>query len=259
MKVLVFGCGPAGLMAAHAAALNEHDVIIVSKARKSFMKGAQYLHRPIPLPQSVRLEPFKVTYDLLGTPEQYRRKVYHGIWDGSVSPEDLTETHDGWDIRVTYDWLWETYGPYVQDAELNPSLIDEGLQWAKPDIAISTIPATLLCLEGHSFGQQMIWSSDQPMVPLEQNWVVCNGQDSPAWYRAARIQDYDTVEWPQMFRPPISYDHLWEVPKPTRTNCTCFPEIHRMGRYGKWTKGVLSHEAFYETEKLLNTNQEKLF
>jgi hypothetical protein len=31
-----------------------------------------------------------------------------------------------------------------------------------------------------------------------------------------------------------------------------------MGRYGKWTKGVLSHEAFYETAKI-NQEQGVLF
>jgi hypothetical protein len=257
-------------MATHAAALQDHDIIIVSKARKSFMKGAQYLHRPIPLPQPVATPPFKITYDLVGTVEEYRNKVYSdnwdagkqefdgGLFDGRVSPEDLVGQHDAWDIRTAYNWLWHAYGSYVKDKDFkNATDIDEVIQWAGADIVISTVPATLLCLEGHSFMAEKIFSTDQAMFPLEQNWVVCNGRPEPHWYRAARIQDYDTVEWPWGVRPPVT--PLWEVIKPTRTNCTCFPDIHRMGRYGKWTKGVLSDSAFYDTVDLLANWQERLF
>jgi hypothetical protein len=245
-------------MAAHAAALSNHDVLIVSKARKSFMKGAQYLHKPIPLPASVATQPFMVNYDLLGTVDDYRLKVYGSNWRGSVSPEDLTEKHEGWDIRVAYDWLWDTYSGFVKDKDFNNATdIDEVITWAKADLVISTVPATLLCLEGHSFMAEKIWSTDRPMMPLDQNWVVCNGRPSPAWYRAARIQDHDTVEWPYGTKPPIT--PLWEVVKPTKTNCNCFPDVVRMGRYGRWTKGVLSHEAFYTTERIVRTWQGRLF
>jgi hypothetical protein len=250
VKVLVLGCGPAGLMAAHAAALNDCDIIIVSKARKSFMKGAQYLHKPNP--------PFKVSYTLLGTPQQYRIKVY-GDLQTPVSPEDLLGDHEAWDIRLTYDWLWNAYGPFVKDDNLNVARVDEVLQWCKPDIAISTIPASMLCLEGHSFSSQRIWSSNQPMKPLEDNTVVCNGENIPHWYRAARIQGWDTVEWPHYPKPPIT-NNLWEVEKPLMTNCTCFPDVHRMGRYGKWQKGVLSHEAYDDMIELLHQGvQEAMF
>jgi hypothetical protein len=253
----VLGCGPAGLMAAHAATLSRHEVVILSKARPSYMKGAQYLHRPIPI--GVDLPSFQVTYDLLGTPEGYRRKVYGEGWQGTVSPEDLTESHEAWDIRVAYQWLWDMYGERVTDQRIDPGTLDEAIQHLRPDVTISTVPASILCMEGHTFGHTMIWSTDQPMIDMEQNWVVCNGLDAPAWYRAARIQNFDTVEWPLESKPPLSQDHLWAVHKPTKNNCTCFPDVVRMGRYGKWTKGVLSHEAFHETAILLNQKQEKLF
>ena len=95
-KVVVLGCGPAGLIAAHAAAMQGADIRIMSKPRKSFMNGAQYLHKHINgTPYS---DPFQVSYEMLGSPEQYRLKVYGAKWDGTVSPEDLEESHKGWDI-----------------------------------------------------------------------------------------------------------------------------------------------------------------
>src|SRR3546814_7896241 len=64
VKVLILGCGPAGLIAAHAAKRMDADFIVMSKARKSFMNGAQYLHAPIP---GVSLaEPFLINYQISG-------------------------------------------------------------------------------------------------------------------------------------------------------------------------------------------------
>lgn len=259
MKVLVLGCGPAGLMAAHAAALMGHEIAILSKARKSHMKGAQFLHGPIPLPGWVTDEPFEVDYQLRGTADGYRQKVYHDIpvfradkLKLKVSPEELAGKHQAWDIRVAYNWLWDKYGLLVKDADLYPTVIDEALDWVKADIVISTIPAKLLCLEGHTFASQRIWSSDQQMEALPDNTVVCNGESVPRWYRAAKIQGWNTVEWPYEVKPPLPQHQLWDVEKPLFTNCSCFPDIVRMGRYGKWQKGVLSHSAFYETVKLVS-------
>ena len=101
-----------------------------------------------------------------------------------------------------------------------------------------------------------IWSSDKEMMPIPDNHVVLNAGEAPRWYRSARIQGWATVEWPHSVRPPVN--PLWEVVKPLKHNCTCHPDVHRMGRYGKWTKGVLSHEAFYETAKI-NQEQGVLF
>lgn len=262
VKVLVLGCGPAGLMAVHAASMLGHDVVCVSKARKSFMKGAQYLHAPIPLATARPTEPFTVSYELRGSSSAYREKVYGRDYDGTVSPEDLTESHDGWDIRETYDWLWETYGSFVFDDDDLGAVgrIPAVLNWAQADVVISTIPAPLLCQKNkmHLFNEAKIWSTsgvdDLWGEQCPDNTVICNAEDSPAWYRLARIQGHMTVEWPHSRKPPIPGLH--EVSKPLSTTCTCFRDIVRMGRYGRWQKGVLSHEAFFQTLELLQAPEQ---
>lgn len=259
MKILVLGASPAGLMAAHAAALNQHDVIIASKkGRKSKMMGAQYLHAPIPF--ASQSEAFLINYKLVGgDAEDYRSKVYGDGWDGKVSPEDMTATHKGWDIREAYNWLWDTYSPFIQDWDaVRPSKVDEVIAWALPEITISTIPAPLLCDKGHTFASAKIFSSDKRITDISDNTVICNAAESPLWYRSARINDWDTVEWPGYgAKPPIT--PIWEVTKPTFHNCTCRRGIKRMGRYGSWKKGVLSHEAFFNTSKIVVPSQEVLF
>lgn len=263
-RVMVLGSGPAGLMAAHAAAMEGCDVRIFSKdARKSYMKGAQYLHAPIP--GASRAPAFTVRYELNGTPTAYRRKVYGNAWDKAVSPEDLVGEADAWDIREAYDWLWDTYGSYVTPVTFDSARdVDALLSHWKPQITISTIPAQLLCLERHEFKFETIYSTDRSVLPKERgdNLVVCDGTDDVGWYRAARIHGHETVEWPaKPGDPKPPFKPMWEVPKPLSTTCDCMNDVLRMGRYGRWQKGVLSHEAFYQTADFVKhySEQGRLF
>jgi len=239
-------------MSAHAYAIDGHDVLIYSRKRKSEMYGAQYLHAPIPgmTPGAA----FTVNYELRGTALEYRAKVYGPDSRVAVSPESLLGAHDGWDIRGTYDELWRTYGRYVQDIDLNPKVFSELLDILRPDQVVCTVPRPLLCKEeAHTFAAQRVWAiGDAPErgifcpVSVAKNTVVCNGEAVPGWYRAASILDYSTAEWPHDHKPPIS--NVSEIDKPLWHNCTCWPDVLFLGRFGEWNKGVLSHEAFWKAQ-----------
>lgn len=253
MKALVFGCGPSGLMATHAAAMRGYDVVVISKKRKSEMFGCQYLHQPIPLVTN-EINEAKVEYKLQGTVEGYRRKVY-GSRAVTTSPESLGENHSAWNIRDTYNRLWEMYGSYVIDTDLSVALEGDELKGlvTEADRVFSTVPAPLLCkrTDNHMFHSEKVWSiGDAPErgifspVKVAPNTAIVNGEDSPAWYRASNVFGYSTVEWPHDKRPPL--EGVSEIVKPLSTTCDCRPGITRLGRYGKWTKGVLSHTAFFD-------------
>lgn len=254
MKVTILGCGPAGLMAAHGAletALDVADVDIISKARKSWMFGAQYLHEPIPgVPCG---DPVTVSYRLQGDSRDYGRKVYGSMWDGSVSPEDLSAEHPAWDIRAAYNWLWDRYGFLIHDAVITPDIVSSLVE--SSDLVISTIPKDRLCVRGHVFGSADVWAAgDAPeqgiRIPYTcpRNTVLCNGEPSPRWYRLSNIYGYQTVEWPMSDdSPPISGAAL--VRKPTFNQCDCWPTIIHAGRYGRWEKGVLSHTAYWDARQ----------
>lgn len=255
MRVLVLGAGPAGLMAAHAAALGGHDVIIASKKRKSHLYGAQYLHAPIPM--MTASEPVTVHYELWGTAQDYRRKVYGPHHRGSVSPEDLADTHQAWDIRQTYDALWATYSGFIVNVDLTEEdhVLNELVDELEPYVTFSTVPAYLLCAAEHTFHSQRVWAiGDAPdagqWCPVRQagpQHIICNGDREPGWYRNANVFDYTTVEY--AMRPPL--ESAVEVAKPLETNCDCYPGIVRLGRYGRWQKGILSHTAFTMAQKCL--------
>lgn len=253
MRVAVLGCGPAGLMAAHAVMMAGHEPVIYSRKRKSEMYGCQYLHEPIPdMTDSTNY--VDVEYQLRGTESQYRRKVYGKTWDGTVSPEDLDEQHLAWDIRETYDRLWDAYESDIMDYHIDPAAVRFVMDQPGNDLVINSIPLPELCHKGHTFrSQQVIAAGDAPgrgidvgrIYSIPANTVICNGEEMPTWYRASNIFDHTTVEWPNGIKPPLS--SASEVLKPTDHNCDCWPDVFKVGRYGSWTKGVLSHSAFFRT------------
>lgn len=263
MKVAILGCGPAGLMA--AAAIWSEDVLpdarltILSMGEKSSLYGAQYLHAPIPY-YTDEEDYVRVKYQMWGTAAEYRRKVYGALWDGSVSPEDLAAEHSAWDIRETYDRLWEDFGPMVGQAKIDYAglkILSAGQSgFGQFDLIINTIPRPAICIEGHQFRSvQIIAAGDAPKlgikIPygkgLNENSVICNGNDHPSWYRLSNIFGHKTVEWAD--GTPVPLPNVAEVSKPISTNCDCWPDILHVGRYGKWEKGVLTHHAYEEVRK----------
>lgn len=257
MRVAILGCGPAGMFAAHAAIRAGHEVVIFSKNRKSFMRGAQYLHEPIP---GLSRNPFTIHYKLEGEVEGYRDKVYGDMSDVQVSPETLVGSAAAWDIREAYDDAWELYKGLVYDIDLTTASKHWWLHiMTHFDLVISSVPAKLLCSNPeHEFRSQLIWATDylKPMGafegdPMPDNIVVCSGFEDDWWYRMSRIQGWENTEYPHDKKPRKS-GSVWEVEKPIDTNCTCHPQIARVGRYGQWKKGVLTHHAFTEASALVN-------
>lgn len=253
-KALILGCGPASLFAAWAVEQTrggELEPIIVGKKRKSETFGAQYLHRPIP---NITFDRFKVDYRLEGTVEGYKTKVYGPGYRGDVSPDELLGVHDGFDIRGAYSILWDRYEDSIEDVSFQSAQEAQAFCFTSgAAFHISGIPAPLLCNDPtHGFQAQEVWAmGDAPergqTVPIRSdlNTVVCSGSRDNSWYRKANILGFNTVEWPRDKRPPL--ENVASVLKPVSTNCNCVPFVHRIGRYGNWRKGVLSHEAFYET------------
>lgn len=253
-KIAVLGCGPAGMFAAHGLAVQGFEVTIFSNKRRSEMYGAQYLHAEIPGLTDAQT-PVNMKYILLGSPEEYRAKVYGPRSGVTVSPELLAENHPAWDIRQAYFKAWDMYmgrivhKPYINDAWLR-GLFGSG---EFRDV-VSSLPAPTVCQESreHSFHSQEVWAVGDapergvwcPVTEAMPGTVILNGTRDTGWYRTANVFGYRTAEWPGGGKPPIS--NIARVTKPLSTDCDCFPRLVRVGRYGTWTKGVLSHEA-YET------------
>lgn len=258
MRIAILGCGPAGLLAAHAAQMLDVEFDIFSKKGKSDMFGAQYLHEPIPgisLP-----EPELINYHLMGTHSDYKAKVYGAKRVHMVSPDQFLGEHYAWDIRACYDILWTYYGKHVQQFIADPSTPYDELE-LKYDIVINSMPRALLCQNplGHRFELQKVWAAGEAPemgqflsdFQVSYNTIICNGRAVPSWYRAANIMHVKTIEWPvtdgrNHGKPPVR--GVAQVSKPISTNCDCWPNIRHIGRYGEWRKGVLVHHAYQRAE-----------
>lgn len=267
MKIAIFGSGPSGLAAAHAARLTgiayEH-VDIFSHGRKSRLYGCQYLHAP--LSELDLGEPVTVKYKLEGSPEMYQRKVYgEQAVQRPVSPDELGSEHQAWDIRRAYDILWDFWEDRLKRAiiaghEIQSPAFKDFL--GTYDIVISTIPKTEWCIDPqHNFLSSKIWAiGDAPDMGIstpfkvaEDNSVICNGMVDVGWYRASRVFGYNTVEWPGRRKPPVQDIVEWR--KPISTDCDCWDELGKiafMGRYGEWRKGVKVHEVFSRSMQLFS-------
>lgn len=254
--IAVLGSGPAGLMAAHAVGLCGAPLSVHSRPEKSVLGGAQYLHHHVPMltaPEPDRI----ITNQLTGTPEGYRSKVYGT--DPTRVPEHVSAMNitDGeqvgvWDLNAVYDMMWGWFRDSINMATIGPNWLDEHAN--EFDLVISSIPAPALCRrqDVHRFTYQEVWID--PIVPafVPQDTIIYNGDKEPSWYRASNIGGTaGGVEWSANGRkPPIP--GLVLVKKPLTTNCDCYPDVFRVGRYGQWRKGVLTHDAFFEVgQKLL--------
>jgi hypothetical protein len=105
-------------------------------------------------------------------------------------------------------------------------------------------------------------AEDRGLWGASRNLVLCNGlgyderkPELTGWYRTSHIYDHDNTEWST---PNFMSDRnrnsrgLWRVRKPIRTNCDCWPSIIRLGRFGKWQKGELTHHAFNDVMEALS-------
>jgi hypothetical protein len=247
-KALILGCGPAGLFAAHAFEQAGWSITIVSKFSKGRPSGCQYLHQPIPGLTEERTE---VDYVLHGDATEYAKKVYGDpLLAGCVSAVTLQGRHPAWNLRRAYDCAWGRLHRFVRHADLpNQDAVANLIAIMKPDITVSSIPAPLLCGCGHTFNSKKVWvAGDDPtsgrLIPFAAmpDTVVCNGDPNVGWYRKANVFGHTTIEWPIGNKPPVSY--VSAIEKPVSNNCNCLPGVIRVGRYGRWQKGALAHEAY---------------
>jgi hypothetical protein len=256
MKVCVLGCGPAGLLAAHAIKLAGHEPVIHSHLVKSKMFGAMYLHRSIPRITGSSPD-FLIRVLKVGTREGYALNVY-GDENAAVSWDRFEPgIARGWDLTTAYDNLWDLYRSKIMKADVGSRSI--ALYQDLYKVVFSTLPAKAMCVDpNHEFKFERIkvYHGLNPIPgAIDDNVMYYNGlQPWNGWYRFSQIRGYQAWEFRADGRPirqSIKGYQLNDGIKPISSDCNCHPEIKRLGRFGRWDKGVLTHNAFEEVERAL--------
>jgi hypothetical protein len=243
----ILGCGPAGLIAAEAATQAGLTPLIFSRKVKSPMPGAQFLHAPIP-GISQEGDEHKIKFIKTGTREGYARKVY-GAPDAPCSWDEYPQGERvGWDLPAAYDRLWGKYQERILNGSLTAPVLDfiEG----SFDIVFSSIPLSYLCENpNHQFFNAKVWIRSW-RVAGGVNFVEYNGELLTGHYRASVLGEWSSMEYGQP--PSRSMIPALEGMKPLRSTCDCRPSIRRIGRFGKWEKGVLLHHVWDQVEEELS-------
>lgn len=262
MKVAVFGCGPAGLLAAHAATERECEVNIYSKKVPSKIGGAQYLHCPIP---GITGEDAEATlsYAKIGTEAGYQMKVY-----GQRALQTSWSAYEGeqpaWPMNDAYRRLVNLYWEQVVDTDLRPGTVEWFLEHY--DLVLSSVPAPGLCTE-EPYGASSLHQFDaQPvtLVPTEcfniENTILYSGRPQDSWYRISRIFGHEWCEYAGQHTNRIGMN----VPKkavfglkPIYTDCDCHllsSKFFRVGRFGKWSKRELVSDAYKDAVAIIEAH-----
>lgn len=258
-RAVVLGCGPAGLFAAWAFKRAGWEVQVFSKKRRSELYGAQYLLSPIP-DLTAEAQPTEITFELKGSWEDSTRKVYGHSKPMLTWEEYLAPRRHGWDLRQSYYAAWGILFDDIHDSGTYESAdmkdLVQSLQSREVGMVVSSLPAKTMCRGGHGFEAQGLWTiGDAPErgifcpIPCPKNTVVVNGELQTGLSRVSNVFGYKTAEWPDRRKPPIP--NLARVENPMATNCDCWPEIVRVGRFGVWSRSELSHNAYYRVANAL--------
>lgn len=243
--VTVLGCGPAGMLAAHAAIQNHNFVTIISdRTEPSRIGGAQFLHRAIPGITSDDPDGV-VEFKRMGDDRGYAEKVY-GHPEAATSWWSYDEgEHPVWSMQDAYDKLWDLYGNLVVEQSVTWDLVPT----IPGDIVVSCIPAPVVCPHRDVVGEptclftsQDVWINQVEGKFIEPMTIIYSGHPEQPWYRASNI--FDNASFEYSFDPaPRS---AVKIKKPLVTDCPGPERIkfYRLGRYGQWQKDRLIHHAY---------------
>lgn len=246
VEVCIIGAGPAALLAAYAVERQGHQPVIMAPESRSIISPVQCLQQAIP---DVPVDSMEVFFAKTGIRERYAAKLY-GSPDAPTSWKFIK---DGpgivWPLTEVYDWLWEKYVGIIDGNQVEPEDV-EGISGAF-EVVISTAPAAAICVNPkHRFEQVGTQIFEQEFDgPTKQfpSVILSGGLD--AWFRFSAMRGRLVWEYPHDAIAPAG---AGLGIKPVGNTCDCHPRVHRIGRFGKWQRGIQTHHAFRDTVALLS-------
>lgn len=261
-KVLILGCGPAGLIAARTAQLCGAQPTIYSHKVKSPIFGAQWIHEPLP---GITSEESHGTLQFItmGTAEGFAEKIFGDRSHGSSWHIAEAEPYRPiWDLRTTYDVLWENLYNHIVHKDLDCEEVAR-LDADSWDAVFNCIPLWNICRRyrkrtiepilpieepAHRFDKYKVLIRPSHPTETKQNVVIYNGREEDEWFRTSKIFGVDGgYEYPIT----ATVADATMIRKPQSTNCDCFPHIIRVGRYGAWDMEQMTNDAYTIVKNVL--------
>lgn len=245
MNVIVVGCGPAGLAAAHAAYGLSANVKIIAPKEMTPQRGPLLMQRPIPGINTGH--PDATIYQIVigGSILDYRYKLYGDINIG-INGDQLRPFYHAWNHRNTYEMLWGLYHHLIEDRALSKTEM-MGLPH-QADLVISTANARAMCFGDHNFTWKDVAVTPQCSFPNQRdNTLIFNAFPDQPWVRSSRVFGVPVTEWPLTHAPIAART----IHKPISTDCNCYPKILRTGRFGAWKNEVWVDTAYWDTYNAL--------
>lgn len=257
LKVAIIGTGPAGMLAAWGVQQEVIAKITLIKPPgvplKSEIYGAQYVHGIIQdLPADI--EPFWVRYRFFGTEQGYRQHIY-----GETMPTNSTSWRKfhpkelAWSIRQVYDHIAEEL---VSTCTIEEAVVREDyceVLVDNYDYVFNTAPLNRVANSGVFETEKVLIAPINPyIVPSNEIWYFGDGRLA---YRASNIQGVPSTEYPLHVGDDLTKKiqrQVKEIKKPLRCKDVAMEGVYRLGRYGKWQKGVLVHHVYEEARTIVS-------
>lgn len=236
-------------MVAHALAQSGEKFVIVSQQKKrSPMGGAQYLHTYIPdLTDHDHEAVLRVIK--LGTAEGYAAKMQRPVDQVSWHRYENNSRIPIWNLGEAYDRLWSMYHLRIAESTVTRYSLGSFLQTY--DRVFSTIPRSQLCWNNHDFASQVV-RIQTGEFGFHAYMMVYSGSDQQPWYRASNIFGGQSCEYP--FSAEIPSGKARDISKPLSTDCDCWVDknLEFVGRYGRWDRNSLTHDAYWQARGVLD-------
>lgn len=266
-RVVVVGCGPAGLAAAHAAIGLGYPVRVLAPKAKTPQRGPLLLQRPIPGINRDHPDGYIRQIVIGGSILDYRYKVYGDV-NVNINGNVLADGYHAWRFPETYDKLWDMYEPIIEDHTVSQGELSQRSFGNRGDtLWVSTAQADQFCIDrrAHHFETAEVWVSDKAVYPKQpDDTIIFNADRDVNWVRSSRIFGHEVTEWAGT--PWETSDRMWRpgayktpgthrIIKPISTSCDCYPWVLRTGRFGAWRNETWVDTAYYDVRDALLSDQ----
>ena len=242
MKVIVIGCGPAGLAATHAAIGLGANVEIIAPKAQTPQRGPLLLQRAIPGINTWHPDGTIHQYVVGGSILDYRYKLYGDINIG-INGDKLVRKYHAWRHDTTYDNMWAKYHHLIDDRWVSPR--EMATLHERCDLVVSTANTRAMCQDGnHSFVSKPVAIMPYTSFPNQpHNTLIFNADPEVPWVRSSLVFGAAVTEWPVEQAPSGART----IQKPISTDCDCYPHVLRTGRFGAFKNEVWIDTAYWDT------------